>query len=50
MTKAFADVSALARQREVSLRRAAYLLAVDRVATAMRTRGLAPAPLAAPGD
>jgi len=42
MTKAFADVSALARRRGVSLRRAAYLLAVDRVASAIRTRGVIP--------
>ncbi|HEX5497786.1 MAG TPA: Glu/Leu/Phe/Val dehydrogenase, partial [Thermomicrobiales bacterium] len=42
MTKAFADVSALARERDVSLRRAAYLLAVGRVAAALRARGVAP--------
>jgi glutamate dehydrogenase (NAD(P)+) len=39
MTKAFRDVSALARERNVSLRRAAYLLGVSRVAEATRLRG-----------
>jgi glutamate dehydrogenase (NAD(P)+) len=46
MSKAFADVSTLARARGVSLRRAAYLLAVDRVARAMQARGVAPGALA----
>jgi glutamate dehydrogenase (NAD(P)+) len=39
MAHAFADVSSLARERNVSLRRAAYLLAVARVAEAIRWRG-----------
>jgi glutamate dehydrogenase (NAD(P)+) len=39
MEKAFADVSALATKHDVPLRRAAYLLAVSRVAEATRLRG-----------
>ena len=39
MAQAFADVSSLAREHDVSLRRAAYLLAVARVAEAIRWRG-----------
>jgi glutamate dehydrogenase (NAD(P)+) len=39
MEKAFADVSVLATQHDVALRRAAYLLAVSRVAEATRLRG-----------
>jgi glutamate dehydrogenase (NAD(P)+) len=39
MGKAFADVSGLAINRAVPLRRAAYLLAVSRVAEATRLRG-----------
>jgi glutamate dehydrogenase (NAD(P)+) len=39
MEKAFAAVSALAAERDVPLRKAAYLLAVSRVAEATRLRG-----------
>jgi glutamate dehydrogenase (NAD(P)+) len=39
MERAYADVAALAAKRELSLRRAAYLLAVSRVAEATRLRG-----------
>ena len=39
MERAFADVSALAAERDVPLRLAAYLLAVSRVAAAIRCRG-----------
>jgi glutamate dehydrogenase (NAD(P)+) len=39
MGKAFADVSALAAERDVPLRKAAYLLGVSRVAEATRLRG-----------
>jgi glutamate dehydrogenase (NAD(P)+) len=39
LTRAFADVLAMARERETTLRRAAYLLAVARVAEAIRSRG-----------
>jgi glutamate dehydrogenase/leucine dehydrogenase len=39
MEKAFVDVSVLATERDVALRRAAYLLAVSRVAEATRLRG-----------
>ncbi len=39
MAKAFTDVAALATERDVSLRQAAYLLAVARVAEATRLRG-----------
>jgi glutamate dehydrogenase (NAD(P)+) len=39
MEKAFVDVSALATEHDVALRRAAYLLAVSRVAEATRLRG-----------
>jgi glutamate dehydrogenase (NAD(P)+) len=39
MEKAFVDVSVQATERDVALRRAAYLLAVSRVAEATRLRG-----------
>ncbi len=39
MEKAFGDVSVLATEHDVALRRAAYLLAVSRVAEATRLRG-----------
>ncbi|MCC6313444.1 MAG: Glu/Leu/Phe/Val dehydrogenase [Thermomicrobiales bacterium] len=42
MTKAFADVSAVARERNVTLREAAAILAVGRVAEAIRLRGIYP--------
>ena len=41
MAQAFADVSVLAREHGVALREAAYLLAVSRVAEAVRWRGWA---------
>jgi glutamate dehydrogenase (NAD(P)+) len=42
MTKAFADVYATAIKHSVELRTGAYILAIDRVANAMRTRGIWP--------
>jgi len=42
MTKAFADVHANAVKYGVELRTGAYILAIDRVANAMRTRGIWP--------
>jgi len=42
MTKAFADVHATANKYGVELRTGAYILAIDRVANAMRTRGIWP--------
>jgi glutamate dehydrogenase len=39
MTAAFAAVSALAQRRQISMREAAYVIAVDRVAEACRARG-----------
>lgn len=42
MTKAFADVHATAAKYGVELRTGAYVLAIDRVANAMRTRGIWP--------
>ena len=39
MTAAFIAVSELARSRELSMRQAAYVIAVDRVAQACRDRG-----------
>jgi glutamate dehydrogenase (NAD(P)+) len=39
MTAAFAAVSALAERRQMSMREAAYVIAVDRVAQACRDRG-----------
>ncbi|PYV48666.1 MAG: glutamate dehydrogenase, partial [Acidobacteria bacterium] len=42
MTKAFADVHATATKYSVELRTGAYILAIDRVANAMRTRGIWP--------
>ena len=39
MTAAFAAVSALAEKRHISMREAAYVIAVDRVAEACRDRG-----------
>src|SRR6266404_3678874 len=40
MVKAFADVHATARKHNVEMRTGAYILAIDRVANAMRTRGI----------
>ncbi|KAB8144551.1 Glu/Leu/Phe/Val dehydrogenase [Chloroflexia bacterium SDU3-3] len=42
MTAAFRQVLQIAQQRRTDLRRAAYLLAVDRVASATMTRGIYP--------
>jgi glutamate dehydrogenase (NAD(P)+) len=42
MVKAFADVHATARKHNVEMRTGAYILAIDRVANAMRTRGIWP--------
>ena len=42
MTKAFADVHSTATKHAVELRTGAYILAIDRVANAMRTRGIWP--------
>src|SRR5438067_864543 len=42
MTKAFADVLAAATKHNVEMRTGAYILAIDRVANAMRTRGIWP--------
>jgi glutamate dehydrogenase/leucine dehydrogenase len=42
MVKAFSDVLASARQHNVAMRTGAYILAIDRVAKAMVTRGIWP--------
>lgn len=42
MTKAFDNVYRISRERKVSMRKAAYILAVGRVAEATRVRGLYP--------
>jgi glutamate dehydrogenase (NAD(P)+) len=42
MQRAYADVSALAADRGVSLRAAAHIIGVGRVVEAHRTRGLYP--------
>ncbi len=42
MTSSFADVLTMAKREQVNMRTAAYLLAVDRVATASAVRGLYP--------
>jgi glutamate dehydrogenase (NAD(P)+) len=42
MESAFADVWSKAEALDVSLRRAAFALAVERVATAIEARGLFP--------
>jgi glutamate dehydrogenase (NAD(P)+) len=42
MTKAFADVHATATKHHVEMRTGAYILAIDRVANAMRARGIWP--------
>ncbi|OAA18206.1 Glutamate/Leucine/Phenylalanine/Valine dehydrogenase, partial [Frankia sp. EI5c] len=42
MQRAYREVSALARERRVSLRTAAHIIGVARVAEAHRTRGLYP--------
>src|SRR5438477_2846245 len=42
MTNAFGDVHATATKYSVELRTGAYILAIDRVANAMRTRGIWP--------
>jgi glutamate dehydrogenase (NAD(P)+) len=42
MTRAFADVHSTARRYRTSMRTGAYILAIDRVATATRSRGIWP--------
>ncbi len=42
MVRAFADVHAMAVKHNVEMRTGAYILAIDRVANAMRTRGIWP--------
>ena len=42
MVKAFADVHAAAKKYNVDMRIGAYIVGIDRVATAMRTRGIWP--------
>jgi glutamate dehydrogenase (NAD(P)+) len=42
MVKAFQDVLAISQRREVNMRVAAYILAIDRVATATLLRGIYP--------
>jgi glutamate dehydrogenase (NAD(P)+) len=42
MTRAFDDVHKTATRHKVDMRTGAYILAIDRVATAMRTRGIWP--------
>jgi glutamate dehydrogenase/leucine dehydrogenase len=42
MVKAFADVHAAAKKYNVDMRTGAYIVGIDRVATAMRTRGIWP--------
>ena len=42
MAGAFTEVVETAGERDISLRKAAFIIAVDRVATAARMRGLAP--------
>jgi glutamate dehydrogenase (NAD(P)+) len=42
VTKAFVESSRLARKRSISMREAAYAIAVGRVAEATLTRGLYP--------
>ena len=42
MTKAFAETLAIAEREQVHMRMAAYLLAVERVASATALRGLYP--------
>jgi glutamate dehydrogenase (NAD(P)+) len=40
MVKSFTDVDAVAQKHKVSMRIAAYILAIDRVATVYRMRGV----------
>ena len=42
MVRAFAEVLAMSEREQVNMRTAAYLLAVDRVASATALRGLYP--------
>ncbi len=42
MTRSFSDVHSTARKYKVDMRTGAYVLAIDRVATAMRARGIWP--------
>jgi glutamate dehydrogenase (NAD(P)+) len=40
MTRSFADVRALARTHKVNMRTAAYMLAISRVSTVHKLRGI----------
>jgi glutamate dehydrogenase (NAD(P)+) len=42
MTTSFAAIAAVARTRNIDMRTAAYLVAIDRVAEATRIRGIYP--------
>lgn len=42
MVQSFGDVYKIAQERDINMRQAAYVLAVDRVATATMTRGIYP--------
>ena len=42
MTRAFCEVLAIAEEKKVNMRTAAYVLGVGRVATAMQLRGIYP--------
>ena len=42
MVKAFTDVHATAKKYDADMRTGAYILAIDRVATATRVRGIWP--------
>jgi glutamate dehydrogenase (NAD(P)+) len=42
MVKAFVDVHSMAKKHDVDMRTGAYILAIDRVATATRSRGIWP--------
>jgi glutamate dehydrogenase/leucine dehydrogenase len=42
MVRAFSDVHATAKKHNVAMRTGAYILAIDRVAKAMTTRGIWP--------
>jgi glutamate dehydrogenase/leucine dehydrogenase len=42
MVKAFSDVHAMTKKYDVDMRTGAYIVGIERVATAMRTRGIWP--------
>ena len=42
MVKAFAEVTGVAHERNIPMRQAAYILALQRVVAAMRLRGIYP--------